>query len=124
MPAMAGSQRRTRIRAPGLCRVPRRRSTSATLAVIAMTISDFRGRIPSEAEMQAFADGLRANRKGDVVSMHTRAALSLTAPDPILDSARASTFQMRGIRWFWPGRFATGKLGLIGGLPDKGKGLI
>ena len=42
----------------------------------------------------------------------------------ILHSARASTFSMRGIRWFWPGRFALGKLGLIGGLPDKGKGLI
>src|SRR6266516_3375641 len=43
---------------------------------------------------------------------------------PVLDSARASTFAMRGIRWFWPARFALGKLGLIGGLPDKGKGLI
>ena len=31
---------------------------------------------------------------------------------------------MRALRWFWPGRFALGKLGLIGGLPDKGKGLI
>ena len=31
---------------------------------------------------------------------------------------------MRGIRWLWPLRFAIGKLGLIGGLPDKGKGLI
>jgi putative DNA primase/helicase len=43
---------------------------------------------------------------------------------PALDSAQASTFAMRGIRWFWPSRFALGKLGLIGGLPDKGKGLI
>jgi putative DNA primase/helicase len=41
-----------------------------------------------------------------------------------LESARASSFGMRGISWFWPGRFALGKLGLIGGLPDKGKGLI
>ena len=31
---------------------------------------------------------------------------------------------MRGIRWLWHNRFAIGKLGLIGGLPDKGKGLI
>jgi putative DNA primase/helicase len=43
---------------------------------------------------------------------------------PSLDSKRASAYQMRGITWFWPGRFALGKLGLIGGLPDKGKGLI
>jgi putative DNA primase/helicase len=41
-----------------------------------------------------------------------------------LDSAAASTFEMRGVRWFWPNRFALGKLGLIGGLPDRGKGLI
>jgi putative DNA primase/helicase len=41
-----------------------------------------------------------------------------------LKSAKASTHKMRGVRWFWPDRFALGKLGLIGGLPDKGKGLI
>jgi AAA domain len=41
-----------------------------------------------------------------------------------LKSAKASTYKMRGVRWFWPNRFALGKLGLIGGLPDKGKGLI
>src|SRR5262249_466714 len=45
-------------------------------------------------------------------------------PPPSLDSARASAYQIRGITWFWPSRFALGKLGLIGGLPDKGKGLI
>jgi RecA-family ATPase len=31
---------------------------------------------------------------------------------------------MVGIDWFWPGRFALGKIGLIAGLPDKGKGQI
>jgi putative DNA primase/helicase len=36
----------------------------------------------------------------------------------------ASTYEMRGIMWFWNNRFAIGKLGLIGGLPDRGKGLI
>jgi AAA domain/Primase C terminal 2 (PriCT-2)/Bifunctional DNA primase/polymerase, N-terminal len=41
-----------------------------------------------------------------------------------LETAAASSFKMRGIRWLWPNRFAIGKLGLIGGLPDKGKGLI
>jgi putative DNA primase/helicase len=38
--------------------------------------------------------------------------------------AAASTFEMRSIRWLWENRFALGKLGLIGGLPDRGKGLI
>ena len=37
---------------------------------------------------------------------------------------KASAYTMRAIQWFWPDRFALGKLGLIGGLPDKGKGLI
>jgi putative DNA primase/helicase len=41
-----------------------------------------------------------------------------------LETKQASSFTMRGIRWLWPDRFALGKLGLIGGLPDKGKGLI
>ena len=41
-----------------------------------------------------------------------------------LQTARASSYTMRGITWMWPDRLAIGKLGLIGGLPDKGKGLI
>jgi hypothetical protein len=41
-----------------------------------------------------------------------------------LESAAASTYVMRGIRWFWNNRFAIGKLGLLGGLPDQGKGQI
>ena len=31
---------------------------------------------------------------------------------------------MRAIEWLWMNRFAYGKLGLLGGLPDLGKGLI
>jgi putative DNA primase/helicase len=42
----------------------------------------------------------------------------------ILESAKASTFATRSIQWFWQNRFALGKLGLIGGMPDRGKGLI
>jgi hypothetical protein len=45
-------------------------------------------------------------------------------PPDGLESARASTYKMRAVRWLWPGRFAIGKLGLIGGMPDMGKGLI
>ena len=41
-----------------------------------------------------------------------------------LKSVVASSVQMRAIKWMWPGRFAIGKLGLIGGMPDMGKGLI
>jgi len=41
-----------------------------------------------------------------------------------LDYAKASAFKMRVISWLWANRFAYGKLGLLGGLPDMGKGLI
>src|SRR5262245_35334707 len=41
-----------------------------------------------------------------------------------LQTQSAASFNLRSIRWLWPNRFALGKLGLIGGLPDKGKGLI
>lgn len=42
----------------------------------------------------------------------------------VLTSARASSFEMTGIEWLWPDRFAIGKVGLIAGLPDEGKGQV
>jgi putative DNA primase/helicase len=39
-----------------------------------------------------------------------------------LASARASTFEMEAFDWLWENRFALGKLSLIVGLPDEGKG--
>ena len=41
-----------------------------------------------------------------------------------LESVCAADVTMRAIRWLWPNRFALGKLGIIGGLPDRGKGCI
>jgi Bifunctional DNA primase/polymerase, N-terminal/AAA domain len=41
-----------------------------------------------------------------------------------LISARASSYEMAAIEWLWEGRFAIGKLGLIAGLPDEGKGQV
>ena len=47
------------------------------------------------------------------------------APMPaVLRSARASSFELVALQWLWPGRFALGKLGLLVGLPDEGKGQI
>ena len=43
---------------------------------------------------------------------------------PALKSARASTFELSAIQWIWPNRFAAGKLGILGGLPDQGKGQV
>jgi putative DNA primase/helicase len=41
-----------------------------------------------------------------------------------LQSFRASTVTPEAIEWLWLFRFALGKLGLIVGLPDEGKGLL
>jgi hypothetical protein len=41
-----------------------------------------------------------------------------------LESALASSYKMKAVKWIWPNRFAIGKLGIIAGLPDEGKGQI
>jgi putative DNA primase/helicase len=41
-----------------------------------------------------------------------------------LETTRASDVQLKALDWLWPNRFALGKLGLLAGLPDRGKGLI
>src|SRR5215468_10005871 len=38
--------------------------------------------------------------------------------------ATAADLEMCGVDWLWPGRFARGKIGLVAGLPDYGKGQI
>jgi putative DNA primase/helicase len=44
--------------------------------------------------------------------------------DATLRVVAAVDLEMRGVDWLWPGRFARGKIGLIAGLPDMGKGQI
>jgi hypothetical protein len=44
--------------------------------------------------------------------------------DGELQSVRASTIEMTDLEWLWPNRFALGKIGIIAGLPDEGKGLL
>jgi hypothetical protein len=46
------------------------------------------------------------------------------APGVLLESTRASSIKIAAIQWLWTDRFAIGKLGLLVGLPDEGKGLI
>jgi RecA-family ATPase len=44
--------------------------------------------------------------------------------DDTLTIRAAADLDMCGVEWLWPGRFAMGKIGLIAGLPDYGKGQI
>ena len=41
-----------------------------------------------------------------------------------LESVFASDVEMRAIEWLWDKRFAIGKIGVIAGLPDEGKGQV
>ena len=43
---------------------------------------------------------------------------------PPLASVCATDITMNGVSWWWPNRFALGKLGIIAGLPDEGKGQL
>jgi hypothetical protein len=43
---------------------------------------------------------------------------------PALESVCATDITMDAVSWWWPGRFALGKLGLIAGLPDEGDGYV
>jgi hypothetical protein len=44
--------------------------------------------------------------------------------DATIRSVRASAVAMKAVNWLWPNRFALGKLGLLVGLPDEGKGQL
>ena len=54
----------------------------------------------------------------------TRAAAAPKYQPPALQSVSAADVTMTAVDWLWPNRFALGKLGLIVGLPDEGKGLL
>jgi putative DNA primase/helicase len=52
----------------------------------------------------------------------------IAAAEPVtaaaaLDCVRAEDAEIIALDWIWPGRFAIGKIGLLVGLPDEGKGL-
>jgi hypothetical protein len=89
-------------------------------------ITDDRQEIMAEAAKAAMAT--MAGSKPVRSSGHNGAANGSAAanapPAASLVSRKASSYTMSAIDWFWPERFALGKLGLIGGLPDRGKGLI
>jgi putative DNA primase/helicase len=116
--------------------------------VIILPDNDKQGRDRADAVAQSLQDIAKRVRnlelpglapKCDIVNWqkagHTREELDAlielavegkpsNPPSSPLESAAASTFEMRSVRWLWGNRFALGKLGLIGGLPDRGKRLI
>lgn len=82
--------------------------------------------IARESTTQQWAkinEGLEDGRR-----LANRPAEEPVRPRPVsgttLDIRPASSFKLRALEWFWQDRFPLGKFCLIGGLPDKGKGLL
>ena len=58
------------------------------------------------------------------VELIARATASPKYQQPALQSIYAADVTMTAVDWLWLDRFALGKLGIIAGLPDEGKGLL
>jgi hypothetical protein len=65
---------------------------------------------------------MKAKAAGDNASDDAGAGPQ-AATDELI-SVRASAVAAEALDWLWPGRFARGKLGIIAGLPDEGKGVL
>jgi hypothetical protein len=74
------------------------------------------------------ADPARKDRRRKKIKSQVESAERFVSEednlDETLESVRIDTVKMKAIRWLWRGRFAFGKLGLITGLPDEGKGQL
>jgi putative DNA primase/helicase len=70
------------------------------------------------------SDWLAAGHNREELDALLGAAALYKASNHELKSVRISDVEMSAITWWWPSRFGIGKLGLIVGLPDEGKGQI
>src|SRR5262249_13539160 len=95
------------------------RGTVGTIAVVSF---------PELPEHHDVSDWLAAGGNKQLLLARAEAAQKKATanggPGPALESVWASEEKMEAIEWIWPTRFAIGKLGIIAGLPDEGKGQI
>jgi DNA polymerase len=104
---------------------PGRAHTIKVASALQGIVSDVRivefPELPSGGDV---SDWLALGHTREELIERAKAAPKFEQPTVALKSARASTFTLRAVEWIWPGRFAVGKLGVIAGLPDEGKGLF
>jgi hypothetical protein len=85
------------------------------------------GLVAEDGAAQVYAtidSGARAGRARPRAHERVHGGAEQEEPPSTLKSARASTFEISAIQWLWPYRFALGKLGILAGLPDEGKGQV
>jgi phage/plasmid primase-like uncharacterized protein len=76
--------------------------------------------IASPPDGQDFNDVLQGPGGEEAIREAIRSAI----PKCALKSVLASSIKQRAVDWLWENRFALGKIGLIGGMPDRCKGQI
>jgi hypothetical protein len=85
------------------------------------------GRAWEDFEEDASKVGGFGDESGTVPPSGERSSKSGDAgqtPDGAVQSIKASEVSIVAVRWLWPDRFVMGKLNLLAGLPDEGKGQI
>jgi putative DNA primase/helicase len=79
---------------------------------------------PRFADFDAAFDAGKAGYDWREELKKAREADGKAAPPPELEIAKASDIKLKALQWLWPDRFALGKVGIIAGLPDEGKGQV
>lgn len=75
--------------------------------------------LPEHGDLTMYLD----ERGGTKPALLIRIEEAFKAPAAELECICAADEEIEALDWMWPGRFALGKIGLLVGLPDEGKGL-
>jgi putative DNA primase/helicase len=96
------------------------REVAQALAGVAASIKVLRfPDVPEHEDITWWVEGGHGKDELDA-----RIAAAPPPDDGTLESVRASSIEMEALDWLWPERFALGKIGIIAGLPDEGKGQL